>query len=366
MAIILVFLSVAGYGTWAKVNQSWPFERNLSGTRCDSGERCEVRTDQTADWKTYRNEEYGFEIKYPKTLIGEIHNRPDTIFAIRGEGHYMELTLSVEKSDKSLDEAYKDTWTYKLDPGAVMGVYREDVGNMPIQVTQYCIFGHKNLQDCYNSLNGDKSSVSFQKILKKDNTIFIFTFIGNYENNFVPVITTFKFVEPGTEASEPLAKTRITVPKFDFSEWRIYQNDNYGFEFRYPRFDFGPSSHGTGTNAKGTFDSVYFDNFYVTIGKNPDNLSLRDWYKKYIDDSSVRLYQIGLINDIEIMFPINGPQRYGGLGNLTSLMEPSKKFVMVFGLNDRETSDLSSNGYSGFDGQDLYIRQIISTLKFTK
>jgi hypothetical protein len=39
-----------------------------TGPNCEFAKCPEIKTDETADWKTYTNEEYGFEVKYPEFL----------------------------------------------------------------------------------------------------------------------------------------------------------------------------------------------------------------------------------------------------------------------------------------------------------
>lgn len=68
VAIIASFgavLGVAGY--LAKNKQTINQEPEVSVA--PKSETANQIIDETADWKTYRNEEYGFEVKYPKSLI---------------------------------------------------------------------------------------------------------------------------------------------------------------------------------------------------------------------------------------------------------------------------------------------------------
>lgn len=61
-SIILVLAFAVGYLAWAKSNETWPFD----GTIFPYPEhKQETKDDETAGWKTYRNEEFGFEFKYP-------------------------------------------------------------------------------------------------------------------------------------------------------------------------------------------------------------------------------------------------------------------------------------------------------------
>jgi hypothetical protein len=54
--------------SWGAWNRVFHFQR--------TEQKQEQQADQTADWKTYTNAEYGFEIKYPKDSI--VINNPDS------------------------------------------------------------------------------------------------------------------------------------------------------------------------------------------------------------------------------------------------------------------------------------------------
>ena len=73
-SIIILAAFAAGYSAWAKATLNWPFDkvfypypekhRNNAAQPPPSLRGGEAKLD-IADWKTYRNEEYGFEFRYP-------------------------------------------------------------------------------------------------------------------------------------------------------------------------------------------------------------------------------------------------------------------------------------------------------------
>ena len=107
--IVLLVLIAAGIFAWQYFGVS---EKKVSE---------EIVKDEVADWQTYRNEEFGFEVKYPKDIITVsrddkkivmIHSIPfkhlDPCDFKGGASPLKELTdfdISIEVVDKNLREA---------------------------------------------------------------------------------------------------------------------------------------------------------------------------------------------------------------------------------------------------------------------
>ena len=65
LIIVAAIAATAGYLVWAKAHETWPYDEvDLSSPSTSLG-----TTGDVAGWKTYRNEEYGFEFKYPADLV---------------------------------------------------------------------------------------------------------------------------------------------------------------------------------------------------------------------------------------------------------------------------------------------------------
>lgn len=162
----------------------------------------EVKKDEIADWKIYRNNDYGFEMKYPKGFM-QRENTSTIIF--ENERGYISLYVNY----------------LKFDPQNVQDIYGKVDNPVLVKV------GDRN---GYRYVTGDVGYSTVETQVELGNNTTLNVAFGSYYDGtghpisnsvnqdkdlMVKILSTFKFVD----------KT---------ADWKTYRNEKYGFEFKYP------------------------------------------------------------------------------------------------------------------------------------
>ena len=234
---ILIGLAIAGYfgGAYymAKFQSFplWPFEVEvpvLTFTPRPSPSNLEAQLPSVpSDWQTYRNEEYGFEVKLPQ---GWIQNKSPVIshdevvlinFASPEDqagpkfdfyGGSMDISIFKNLNNRTINEFIGSN-------GVIPGLIGDATGgikNLKIDnrdaVRLYDVIGEYTTQVAV--IKDDKRiieiSVDDSKILDQ-------------------ILSTFRFIEPITAAPPTPTPTILPAPA-----WLTYTNDKYGYSIRYP------------------------------------------------------------------------------------------------------------------------------------
>src|SRR3989344_4344489 len=110
IGILVIGLIVGTLFLWQKSNQT---DEKLTQTAQNI---LEVTTDPTADWKTYTNEQYGFEFKYPPDW--ELLNKNGGISLVKNGPRQNQSKDSIEFFDgASLFISIKQTNSLKIPEG---------------------------------------------------------------------------------------------------------------------------------------------------------------------------------------------------------------------------------------------------------
>lgn len=294
------------------------------------------KTSDTSDWKTYKNDKQGFELKYPNGWnTEESQNEAINAFSV-------EIKNAAQEKPKFL---------ISVNPGGVGYEYLETINTEKVLIDGSSANKISFSADSDSALGcGSKGIKGFRmyfddKINSNDFWIWGTFCQGglDYTTNINQILSTFKFTNP---------------EDFSVSDWKTYQDTKNGFEFKYPQtYDVQIVKDGIVTIKSPTRVGLYDVNIQVNQDPSLNNLSLDAIIQNKVKSHSIIEQQ---------KTTLAGQTAYEGVstGMVNEYTLISKKgnnlYELLFNTGNKDS--LAANKTA----LDVNQKLILSTFKFTK
>lgn len=295
--------------------------------------------DETADWKTYRNDKYGFEMRYPldwqEQLYGDgIAFLSASTIEYYKQGVYTDIIPDIGISILS-----------NPDNGPIEEIRKDWYASYPTK-EKITIDGHSAIR--YDTTTSEPPAV----LIDNGKTSIV---VGLYRKEddrnkqiFDQALSTFKFTDETSRLLNQKTQTPPTATSSDdIADWKTYTNKQYQFEFKYPsvwisqplgEFD------GKNTVEKNIYSGEPITGQYFNLGFKIDNDIYIDFeIASYSPDYNGFEFQPeGFYLGLDAR--TTAKQQGGGTVEELALADGSKGYIALISFPQMEGVDCGVNG----------------------